>query len=217
MRGKTKGFLPFVVVAAILLSLFPPYSPSILAQEGESRLVGIVLGGSSGRLLWDRGVSTDREFGYSLGAFVDVPTPLPVLAIRAEAALLGRRTLVRDADLDPGGASDRTVGSQYLSIPVQGRVGFSVGPAMAYIVGGPSVEFLLDTECAPDFCPILREERPMVFGVGVGAGVRVQLPGRKAAALEARMTEALSEAYGADGSGVRWRAAELLLRIGFWR
>lgn len=186
-------------------------------REVGSKLLGIAVGGASSRQLWSRTFSTEAAHGLSAAVFVEVPTPLSHLSVRAEAVYVGRASLVWDPALDPDRAGETTVRGHYLSLPIHGQVRAGLGPISLYGFGGPTVDLTLSTGCREDFCAVLRDEKPMTFGVGVGAGAALLLPNGMEGGVEVRLTEGLSSAYQGQSRDARWRTIELLLRVGVWR
>jgi hypothetical protein len=199
--------------AALLLLLVAPPLIWVPPSSGQvQRTVGFHLGQARSHQIWSGPISTGTAIGVSFGVNVDVPTPVPVLSIRAELGYVGRGSVVWDEEIDPGGLAAANVKSHYLSMPIQGKVRFRLGPASVYFVAGPTVDQLLDTQCTQDLCRALSEERPTVFSVTVGSGVSVDFQDRFRGDLEVTLTEGLTDAYRSNSSGIRYRSLEFLLR-----
>ena len=186
------------------------WPPSASGQVG--RTVGFHLGQVRSRQIWSGPISTETANGLSLGVNVDVPTPAPFLSIRAEIGYVGRGSVVWDEELDPERLAVANVRSHYLSIPIQGKVRFGLGPVTAFLFAGPTLDQLLETQCTQAFCQVLSEERPTVLSVGVGAGVSIDFRDRFRGDFEVRVTEGLTDAYVASSSSIRYRSLEFLIR-----
>ena len=198
---------PALLLLAVQSFLWvPPSSGQV------QRTVGFHLGQVRSHQVWSGPISTEMANGFSLGVKVDVPTPVPFLSIRAEIGYVGRGSVVWDEEIDPERLAAANVRSQYLSIPLQGKVRFRLGPASAYLVAGPTIDQLLGTQCTQDLCRVLSEERPTVFSVTVGSGVSVDFQDRFRGDFEVRLTEGLTDAYLSNSSGIRYRSLEFLLR-----
>jgi hypothetical protein len=153
--------------------------------------------------------------GTRVGVDVDVPTPHDRLSIRAELAYTQRGSVVWDEILDPDALTPANARSHYLSISTQGRLRAAIPGGVVYVMVGPTIDQLLETECSADLCRLLLEERPTVLGVTVGSGVTFGVPQRLLADLEVRVTEGLTEAYRSGPDEVRYRSLEILLRMRF--
>ncbi len=184
--------------------------PSASGQVG--RTVGFHLGQVRSHQIWNGPISTETANGFSLGVNVDVPTPVPFLSIRAELGYVGRSSVVWDEVFDPERLAAANVRSHYLSIPIHGKVRFGLGPLSAFLLAGPTLDQLLETQCTQSFCQVLSEERPTVLSVGIGSGVSIDFRDRFRGDLELRVTEGLTDAYVANSSGIRYRSLELLIR-----
>jgi len=182
------------------------------ASGQVQRTVGFHLGLARSRQIWTGPISTETADGISLGVNVDVPTPAPFLSIRAELGYVGRSSVVWDEEFDPERLATANVRSHYLSIPIQGKFRFRFGPVSLYLVAGPTIDQLLETQCTQALCRVLSEERPTVLSVGAGSGVSVDFRDRFRGDLEGRVTQGLTDAYVANSSGIRYRSMEFLIR-----
>ena len=192
----------------LLLGLFDT-SP----LEGQiQRTVGFHLGQVRSKQIWEDPVTGGRADGLTLGIQLDVPTPARFLAIRAGAEYVQRGGVVWDQSQDPDREFPANVRTHYLSLPVQGTLRLSMGPGGAYLLFGPTMDLLLNTQCPQDFCRLLADERPTVLSATVGAGVFVEVRARVRVELEARLTEGLTAAYVSNSGAVRYRSLEILLR-----
>jgi hypothetical protein len=174
--------------------------------------MGFQIGETRSHQVWDGLISSRSATGFSLGVNVEVPTPAPNLSIRVGLGYVRRGSEVWDEDLDPEGTAPANVRSHYLSVPLQGKVRWMIGPGAVYLYAGPAVDQLLATGCTRDLCAVLREERPTVLSFAVGSGVSVDFGGTVRGELEIQLTEGLTEAYHSDPWGVRYRTVEFLLR-----
>jgi hypothetical protein len=165
--------------------------------------------------LWDDPVSGTPSTGFTIGIGADVPTPITAFSVRAGVSYVQRGSGVWDQELDPEGVAKRNVRSHYISVPLEAKVGRSIGPVSLHLVAGPVVDLLLDTQCSQDLCPLLEEERPMLLSAAIGAGLAFPLQERLWAELEIRLTEGLTAAYSTSGTGLRYRSAEAVVRTRF--
>lgn len=207
--NRRREVLAFLVLVGQSLVLVPP------ATGQTGRTVGFHLGQVRSRQIWSGPVSTETANDFSLGVNVDVPTPISFLSIRAEFGYVRRGSVVWDEELDPGRLATAKVRSHYLSIPIHGKFRFRVGPASAYLIAGPSIDQLLETQCAESFCRVLAEEKPTVFSVTAGSGLAFDFRNRFRGELEVRVTEGLTDAYASNSSGIRFRSFEFLFRACF--
>lgn len=220
--GKPRRWVvrSFPVAFLALLAPSPFVSPVFAQEEASSGAVpsrgtlGVFFGSTSSEQSWPDPVAADRLGGLAMGAYIDVQTPLPFLSIRAEAGYAGRGSVLWDEELDPERSAEAAIRGHYLSVPLHGKVGVGIGPVSGYLFAGPTLDFLLSSDCTELFCQIVQEEKTTVVSVGAGAGLGLELPREFRLGLEARYTEGLSEAYrGAPGSG-RNRSVEILARFG---
>ena len=201
-----RGGSALLLVAAHLFVWVPSLGGQI------QRTVGFHLGQVRSRQLWDGSISAETARGFSLGVNVDVRTPVPVLSIRAEIGYVRRGSVVWDEVVDPERMATANVRSHYLSIPIQGKLGFGVGPVAGYFFAGPAIDQLLETQCTQGICRVLADERPTVFSVSAGSGVSFDVRDRFRGKIELRLTENLTDSYVSSVSGVRYRSLEFLLR-----
>lgn len=185
-----------------------------LPEVRDRGTVGVFLGRTSSRQLWNNPFDSDRLSGLGVGVFVDVRTPMPLVSIRAEVGYAGRGTVVWDGESDPERTAEATVRSHYLSMPVHGKLAVGAGPISAYLFAGPTLDFLLASRCSAEFCQAIREEKTTVFSVAAGAGLGLDLRGRFRTDFEIRLTEGLSDAYLGNLDSARNRTVELLVRLG---
>jgi hypothetical protein len=221
MARLRRGAVTFFARPATILAFLLPAAGALQAQADltppdapHRGTVGVFLGMTSSREVWDGSVVSDRLRGVALGVFVDAQTPLRLLSIRAGAGYAGRGSIVWDGDQDPARRSEARVRSHYLSLPVHGKLEVEVGPLFGYLLAGPTVDFLLASQCSEEFCQMVLEEKGTVINAAVGGGVGFALPGGVELSFDILHTEGLSEAYlGTEGSG-RNRSLELLARVG---
>ena len=177
------------------------------------RTVGVHIGQVRSHQIWSGLISTDDATGLSIGVNVDVPAPL--LSILFGAGYAGRGSVVWDEEVDPDRSLAANVRSHYMSFPLQAKLRFKLGPASVYLLAGPTVEYLMKTECTEDLCRVLHDERPAVFSGTVGGGGSMDFRDRFRADFEVRLTEGFSDAYVSNSSGIRYRSLEFLLRACF--
>ena len=207
-RPLDPGPLLLLLLAQLLLWAAP-------SSSQVQRTVGFHMGQTRSHQLWSGPISTGGANGFAFGVNVDVPTPVRFFSIRAEIGYAGRGSVVWDGEVDPDALASARVKSHYLSLPVQGKVRFDLGPAAAYLLAGPTLDLLLKTQCTQDLCRVLSEENPTVFGVTVGSGVSAEYRDRFRGELEIRVTEGLTDAYLSSSSEVRYRSVEVLMRACF--
>ena len=186
----------------------------VQAQARAQRTAGFHLGRVQAKQLWDDPITGLSANGLTAGIQVDVPTPARFLSVVAGVGYAQRGSVVWDADLDPDRDLTALVRSHYLSVPIHGKLGTKVGPGGAYILGGPTMDLLLDTQCPQDFCALLSEDRPVALSATVGGGVFFEIPEEVRIDLEVRLTEGLTAAYTSNSTGVRYRSLEFLVRAG---
>ncbi len=179
------------------------------------RTVGFHVGQVQSRQLWSGTISSANATGPTVGVNVDVPTPASFLSIRAEASYIRRGSVVWDDALDPEHLTPAQVRSHYLTVPILGKGRLRLGPGSIYLLAGPYLDILLDTQCSEDLCSVLNDERPSTFGVTVGAGVSIDFRDRFRADFEVKLSEGLSDAYVSPSSSTRYRSSEFLLRACF--
>lgn len=206
----SRGWRGAPAAVLILVGLWPS---GAFAQT--SRTVGVHLGMVRAEQLWDDPVRGTRSNGFTIGIGVDVPTPVPAFSVRAGVGYVQRGSGVWDTELDPDGVAQRNVRSHYLSVPLEAKVGRGIGPVSLYLVAGPVIDLLLDTQCSQDLCPLLEEERPMLLNATIGAGLAIPLQERLWADVEIRLTEGLTSGYSTAGTGLRYRSVEAVVRTRF--
>ncbi|MBT8398295.1 MAG: PorT family protein [Gemmatimonadetes bacterium] len=183
-------------------------------EAQPTRSLGFHLGQIRARQLWDDPISGQSSNGLAAGVQVDIPTPARFLSVVVGLAYAQRGSIVWDTELDPDRELTAVVRSHYLEVPILGKLGAKVGPGGAYLLGGATVDLLLETQCPQDFCVLLAEDRPMVLSVTVGGGVSVDVGESARVDLEVRLTEGLSGAYSSGSTGIRYRSVEFLIRAG---
>jgi hypothetical protein len=228
--GLPRG-VPILLALLLVASGFGEFRPTA-AQEASAgatrsesptpRLVGGFVGVTRARLQWDYVARSQGRRDLQLGAFVRVRTPLPGLSIQAGAGYTRRSSDNRERapDSNPGGmrgGPDRLlIRGHYLSFPLQGRMGWTVGPLTLHILAGPTLDATVHTSCEEPICPLLAEENPTVLGFLLGSGLSFRTPRGLEVGVDCRLNQGISEAYGGDTGGVTWRSLELLLNLGSW-
>jgi hypothetical protein len=213
--GEGKGRLPganpllLLLLLSLACSLLYP-EPSGAQME---RTVGIHLGRTTSKQIWTNRASTTKVSGMTVGVNVEVPTNVSALSVRAGAEYVGRGSGFSDPSAEAEGLVGGKIKSHYLSFSVYGKLGGGFGPFSAYLVAGPTVEQLLETDCTPDLCPILSEDRPTILGVAAGPGLSVALGDRLRAEVDFLFSEGLTPAYRSTTSDARYRSFETLVRL----
>ena len=179
--------------------------------QNTGRLTGGFAGRTESEQLWSQPVETSRRPGFLFGAFFDVPTPVTLLRVRAEAGFAQRGGYV-SSDFR-GDAIDGEVRSDYLSFHLQGKVSGSVGPLHVFAAAGPGFDYLVGSREDPVLDQVLVEQNGTVFKVGAGAGAGVRIGDGWVAEVEGRWVEGLSRAYSGSFLSVRNRSMEWVLRV----
>jgi len=205
MRTRKWGFV-------LLLALVFSPSQGLLAQERTT--AGVVGGMTSSRLIWGSLGASEAARGILLGIYLRVPTPIPHLAVRAEAAYAQRGGLLSERELQADQPLSARVRGDYLSFPVHAEVSWEIGPIRIFAFGGPTVEQTQNTKADASVVQIMGVERATVFGLGYGAGVGGLALGSFLASVEVRGMEGISEPYDEGSVSIRNRSFEVLLRVG---
>jgi hypothetical protein len=177
-------------------------------------IVGVFAGRIAARQLWADPIATEAVTGITAGIFVEAQTPLSFLSIRAEAGYAAKGTEAWDVSSDPDRLTPARVRTHYLTVPIHGKVGVGLGPLSVYLFGGPTVDFLLATDCSEPFCQFIRDEKGAVLNAAIGGGVELDAPGGYRVGVEGRITEGLGEAYLGEFDSARNRSTALLIRLG---
>ena len=177
------------------------------ARAVGTRAVGILAGANESRQLISRQDPSDGRLGLLAGVFVDVATPagFDVLAEGYVVQRGGKVDVANDLQAD--------VEADYLSMGIyaKGRVG--MGPANIYLYGGPHVETHLRTRAAAELATAYREASAQTFGVTAGAGVEFAVGAGRAAYLEVRLDEGLTDAFPDPAEQIRHRTVSVLIRL----
>lgn len=200
-----------ILFLALSLTLASPGS----ARAQDQRTVGFHIGQLRAHQKWEHSLSTEEADGLSFGVNVDVPTPARFLSVRVGLGYAQRGSQVWDPSVDPEMEAVARVRSHYLSSTFEGKLRARLGPVAAYVFLGPAMDLLLETQCNQNLCSILADERPAVLSAVVGSGVSIHYQDRFRGDFEVRLTEGLSDAYGALSSGVGYRSVEFLFRASF--
>lgn len=201
-----RGLRPLLAVAGLLVA-----APGARAQ-GDGALVGLVAGGARTTQLWRPPAPTEAYTGALVGAFADAPTSLRALSVRAEAAWVRRGG---DVELQVDGVpSAGRIRADYLSVVVHARLGLAYGRVRAYVTAGPTLDQTLRTRLDPVLAQVLDVDTPVVFAVGVGAGIGVWLDGRAWLGADVRLTEGVGDAHAGGFTHARDRSLEAVVRLG---
>ena len=197
----------WTVLAAVALSLDgrPAYA------QDSGRLTGGFAGRTESEMLWSQPVETSLRSGFLAGAFVDVPTPVSWLRMRADGGLAQRGGLVSTDTR--GNPVDGEVRGDYLSVHIEAKAGVSLGPAHVFGAAGPVIDYLLRNREDPVLAQVLIEERGTVLGVAAGAGLGLRVMRAWVIEAETRWVRGLTEAYSGSGLQVRNRSREWVLRL----
>jgi len=179
--------------------------------QDSGRLTGAFAGRTESEMLWNPPVETSLRSGFLAGAFVDVPTPVSWLRMRAEGGLAQRGGFVSTDTR--GNAVDGEVRGDYLGVHIEAKAGLSLGPAHAFAVAGPVIDYLLRNREDPVLAQVLIEERGTALGVAAGAGLGIRLMRAWVIEAETRWVRGLTEAYSGSGLQVRNRSREWVLRL----
>lgn len=180
------------------------------AGQTTERLTGLFAGRIDSEQVWNPAVETAKRSGFVFGAFVDVPTPLAALRVRADGGFARRGGFVSSDTR--GNALDGEVQSEYVTFQLQAKLAASVGPVHVFAAGGPGFDYLMRSREDPLLAQVLVDKHATVFNVvgAAGAGVRVD---RVVAEAEARWMRGLSNAYSGSAATVRNRSLELVVRV----
>jgi len=201
----------------------PLLAVAALSAEGtaaQSR--PITLGGLGGWVqntpVWNRGFETESVGGLVLGAWVNVPTPVPWLSVTAEAAFTqrGSGTFLDPAEV-PGALGVSPIRTDYVTASVLPRGTLEVGALRLHAATGPTMDLLLRSRVDVVLEPELDEPATAVFAWTAGVGIGMDVGTGWVAEIEARIVEGLSSAYSGDLGTLRNRSIEVLARVGVTR
>lgn len=197
-------------LSRLLVSAF--VTPALLAASfgaahaQGARGVGLFAGVDRGRQLISRQDPSDARTGFLAGAFVDVATP-GGFDVLAEAYVVQRGGKVTLGDLRADVEVD------YLTFALYAKGRLALGPASLYAYAGPHVDTHLRTRAAGELITAYRESAGQAFGVTAGAGLEFGVGGGRAAYLEARVDEGLTDAFPDPAEQIRHRTLSLVLRL----
>lgn len=195
------------MLAAVALALG---APPAQAQD-SGRLTGGFAGRTQSEMLWSPPVETSPRSGFLAGAFVDVPTPVSWLRMRADGGLAQRGGFVStDTRGNPVAGEVR---GDYLSMHIEAKASVSLGPVHVFTAAGPVIDYLLRNREDPVLAQVLVEERGTALGVAAGAGLGVRVMRAWVIEAETRWVRGLTEAYSGSGVQVRNRSREWVLRL----
>jgi hypothetical protein len=182
----------------------------------------ITLGGLGGVVrntpVWSRGFEADAVAGAVLGAWVNVPTPAPWLSVTAEASFTQRGSDTRlDPGEVPGALAVSPIRTDYITASVLPRATLELGPARLHATAGPTMDLLLRSREDVVLQPLLDEPATAVFAFTAGIGVATDVGTGWVAEVEARLVEALGNAYSGDLGTLRNRSFEVVVRVGVAR
>ncbi len=185
------------------------------AAPADAQNLGRLTGGFAGRtdseMLWSPPVETSPRSGFLAGAFVDVPTPVSHLRMRAEGGLTQRGGFVSTDTR--GNAVDGEVRGDYLSLYIEAKVGASLGPVHVFAAAGPAIDYLLRSREDPILAQVFIEKRGTVLGAAAGAGLGLRVMDAWVIEAETRWVRGLTVAYTGSGLRVRNRSREWVLRL----
>ncbi len=209
-RRGGAGWKSFAVLPALVILGSATGALSAAGQATE-RLTGLFAGRIDSEQVWNPGVETARRSGFAVGAFVDVPTPMAALRVRADGGFARRGGFVL-SDIR-GNALDGEVQSEYVTFQLQAKVSVAVGPVHVFAAGGPGFDYLIRSREDPLLAQVLVDKHATVFNVVGGAGAGVRIGSALVAEVEGRWVRGLSNAYSGPAANVRNRAQELVVRL----
>ena len=156
-------------------------------------------------------METSRRPGFAVGAFVDVPTPVSFLRLRAEGGLVERGGFV---SADPrGNPVNGEVRGDYLGFHLGAKATLSLGPVHAFAVAGPGLDYLVRSRADPLLEQVLGEGRGTVLNALAGAGTGLRIGRGWVVEVEGRWVRGLTEAHSGDRSKVRNLSREWTVRV----
>lgn len=194
-------------------------APAVLFAAGpnpaaaQSMALGGVAGLTRSRQLLERAPDSQRRDGFTVGAWVDVPTPAPLLHVLAEASYARRGG--RFPLAGPSGVTGE-VESDWITSTVAPTLRVGVGPVAAYVYGGPTLELHARTRSAAALRNAYATPSDQAFSATAGAGLE-GLVSSWSFRGEVRVVEGLSAAYSGSGGDIRHRSLEVVLRVGMER
>jgi hypothetical protein len=177
------------------------------AEAQGTRAVGLLAGANQSRQLISRQDPSDSRLGFLAGVFADVATPAGFDAL-AEGYVVQR-----GGELDVSNGLTGDVEADYLTMGLYAKARLGIGPASVYLYGGPHVETHLRTRAAAELLPTYRASSAQAFGVTAGAGVEIAVGAGRAAYLEMRVDEGLTDAFPDPAERIRHRTASVVLRL----
>ncbi len=206
-HGRTRSRLRSLALFALAVGV--GIQPA--AGQSTGRLIGVFGGPADSEQVWNPMVETAERSGFLFGAFVDVPTPLTALRVRADGGFARRGALVlSDTRSNP---LDGEVQSEYLTFQLQAKLAASVGPVHVFAVGGPGFDYLVRSREDPLLTQVLVDKHATVFNVVGAAGAGVRLGAALVVEVEGRWVQGLSNAYSGPSAKVRNRSLEWAVRV----
>ena len=204
--------MPSRPACVALVALLGSVGPIPLDGQAPPTLVGVVGGYTSTEHVWSPDADAQGVAGLTLGAFVDVQTPLDWLSVGAEVAYTQRGANVL---FDVGGTpTPGGIRTDYVTLAIRIRAAIGVGPARLHVAVGPISDVVLRSRLDPLLTQELDEEGSTVFGVSVGAGAGAWVTSRVFVEVEARIVEGLQAAYSGNFVSAHNRSRELVARVG---
>lgn len=179
--------------------------------QATERLTGVFAGLIDAEQSWNPLVETARRSGFAVGAFVDVPTPMAALRVRADGGFARRGGLVLSDTR--GNALDGEVQSEYVTFQLQAKLAAAVGPVHVFAAGGPGVDYLMRSREDPLLAQVLADKHATVFNVVGAAGAGIRIGSGLVAEVEGRWLRGLSNAYSGPSATVRNRSQEWVVRL----
>lgn len=192
-----------LALSALLLAHAAP------ASAQGVRGLGLFAGDSESRLLRRQEPASDARTGLLVGAWVDASLPASRWSVLAEGGYVER-----GGEYATAGDTPAVVQSDFFEVTLAPTLHLDVAFVGAYAYGGPTLEVPLRTRTSTELEPAFRDPAGQVFSFTAGGGVELRLPETYAFRLEFRHVEGLSPAYRNDLGDFRYRATEILVRVG---
>ncbi len=205
--------LPRLLVSASLgLAWLTVPSSQLHAQA--LRTVGGFAGRTDSWQKWPGFPEAGHKHGFEVGAFAETPAPPSWLSILTEVAYTQRGARLPLSMSGAGPPIPGDVRVDYIAAAVLPTVRISFGPVSLFGYGGPGVAVNVRTRTAPELSLAYQNYRAEVLTAQAGGGVALQIADRWSVRLELRRSADVTAAYTDAPGDIRFRAQEILLRVG---